>query len=382
MLFDHAPGLEPSRGQSSSEKDASNSIASFAAWFNKSLVRAQRNESFQKSMNSQPNANVKRSSRSKYRLCIDLSRLISDTRDAIDTIAKDPSCKTNPFDSLYSLTFQLTFRMLGCNEIANDAALQKTMLSLYELIENSATPATVLTPWWFPTLARLRRSWGGFRMYMIIKRIADTRRRTGRREDDTLQMLIDDGDGIEKIVRFIIIIVCSGQANSGLNIGYMLAYLTIAPLWMAKVRAEIGDVANKFEKNPKATMTEKIMNIPLSAWDSEFPVIELCLRETIRLTLVGTAFRWNSSPQSLPIGRSGEVVPPRNFAVYHFSDIHRNPNIYKKPQKFDPSRFLSDREEDTKVPLGYVGWGTGRHVCLGMRVSLPSICLAFDLGIF
>lgn len=47
-----------------------------------------------------------------------------------------------------------------------------------------------------------------------------------------------------------------------------------------------------------------------------------------------------------------------------------DPNIYKNPTQWDPSRYLPGREEDkSEGGLGYLGWGAGRHPCLGMRVS-------------
>jgi cytochrome P450 len=36
---------------------------------------------------------------------------------------------------------------------------------------------------------------------------------------------------------------------------------------------------------------------------------------------------------------------------------------------WDPSRYLPDRAEDKKAPNAFVGWGTGRHPCLGMRFA-------------
>lgn len=55
------------------------------------------------------------------------------------------------------------------------------------------------------------------------------------------------------------------------------------------------------------------------------------------------------------------------------ADIHMNPSVYKDPSKWDPSRYDEDRAEDKKVPLAYLGWGGGRHPCLGMRVSSDRI---------
>ncbi|OAA56524.1 cytochrome P450 6A1 [Niveomyces insectorum RCEF 264] len=46
-----------------------------------------------------------------------------------------------------------------------------------------------------------------------------------------------------------------------------------------------------------------------------------------------------------------------------------NPDIYPDPERWNPGRYLPDRAEDKKAPLSYVGWGTGRHPCLGMRFA-------------
>ena len=38
---------------------------------------------------------------------------------------------------------------------------------------------------------------------------------------------------------------------------------------------------------------------------------------------------------------------------------------------------IPGREEDKKDPHAFIGWGTGRHPCLGMRVSLLSVSSFF-----
>jgi sterol 14-demethylase len=116
--------------------------------------------------------------------------------------------------------------------------------------------------------------------------------------------------------------------------------------------------------NPGSTLplTAQLTSLPLEAWESEFPALDLCLRESIRLQLLGTAFRRNASGRDLPIGK-GEVVPDGAYVVYALADVHLDPSIYRDPESWDPSRYLSDRAEDKKVPLGYLGWGAGRHPC-------------------
>ena len=50
--------------------------------------------------------------------------------------------------------------------------------------------------------------------------------------------------------------------------------------------------------------------------------------------------------------------------------MHHDTTIYPDSDKWDPSRYLPERAEDKKAELGWLGWGVGRHPCLGMKVSL------------
>jgi hypothetical protein len=128
-----------------------------------------------------------------------LSQLIEDTNARLKSIASSPSGITNPFDSVHKIVFQLTMRTVGCNEIANDLRLQAKALSFYETIEQSATPAGVIFPW-LPTPAKLKRTYAGGALYMMFQGIVNERKRTGKREEDALQFMIDHGDDVTMII--------------------------------------------------------------------------------------------------------------------------------------------------------------------------------------
>lgn len=125
----------------------------------------------------------------------------------------------------------------------------------------------------------------------------------------------------------------------------------------------------KHRTSPSQTPAEVLGSLSLDDWESEFPLIDLALRETIRFQLVGTAFRKNISGRDVPIGNSGEVVPADGFALYWIDDVHFDRGVYTDPEEWDPGRFLPGRAEDKREPFGYLGWGVGRHPCLGMRFA-------------
>lgn len=90
-------------------------------------------------------------------------------------------------------------RTVGCNEIADNPILLAKTLSYFETIEQSGTPAGVIFPW-LPTPAKLKRIYAGGSLYMMFQRIVNERKKTGKRDDDALQFMIDQGDDIKKII--------------------------------------------------------------------------------------------------------------------------------------------------------------------------------------
>lgn len=90
-------------------------------------------------------------------------------------------------------------RTVGCNEIADDPKLLYRAMQYNRTIELSATPARIMFPW-FPTLALFRQLYAGAGFYAIFDKIIKQRRKENRREDDSLQICIDQGDTTKDII--------------------------------------------------------------------------------------------------------------------------------------------------------------------------------------
>lgn len=128
-----------------------------------------------------------------------MPQLLQDVQTSFDALAQDPKGITDPFQSIYLLVYQLTMRIVGCDEIADDPALLATTLSLFETVESSATATAVLFPW-FPSPAIIKRTIAGTRLYLIFKSVIDKRVASGKRGDDPLQYLLDQGDQVPAII--------------------------------------------------------------------------------------------------------------------------------------------------------------------------------------
>jgi sterol 14-demethylase len=291
-----------------------------------------------------------------------LPTLISDVQEAIDKIKSEPNGITDPFESIYRIVFRLTIRMVGAEEIADDPVMLESCLKYFEMIDQSATAAAVMFPK-FPSPSIIKRTYAGARLFMMIEKLVQKRKESDEKHDDALQYMLDQGDRMFKIIEFIVGALFAGLLNSGINAAWVLCYLATSPEWLAKAQEEVRQTASKYARDPSAPLRHQLDDVPLEAWENEFPIVDMCLKDSIRLNLLGTAFRKNISGKPIPTGNGNEVIPANAFVTYATGDVHLNPEYYPDPEKWDPSRYLPERAEDKKSVHGFIGWGVARHPC-------------------
>jgi hypothetical protein len=82
---------------------------------------------------------------------------------------------------------------------------------------------------------------------------------------------------------------------------------------MARARKEITDTAAKYSTDPGASLIGQLDSLPLEIWETKFPFLDMCLKDTIRLQLPAALLRKNISGIDLAIGN--EIVPNGAIAV-------------------------------------------------------------------
>ena len=127
-----------------------------------------------------------------------LPKLRGDIQYSMKKLLADPVKVTDPFESIYRVVYHLTMRMVGVNDIADDPVLLEETLQLFTAIDESAAATTVLFPS-FPSLKRLKQTFAGGKLYLIFRKIVEQRKKSGKRSDDALQYLIDEGDDMRQI---------------------------------------------------------------------------------------------------------------------------------------------------------------------------------------
>ena len=63
------------------------------------------------------------------------------------------------------------------------------------------------------------------------------------------------------------------------------------------------------------------------------------------------------------------TIPAKMKVIIPVWAIHRDPEIYPDPLKFDPERF-SEENENSRHPMNYLPFADGPHNCIGKSISI------------
>ena len=147
----------------------------------------------------------------------------------------------------------------------------------------------------------------------------------------------------------------------------MLIDLAVHPEWREKCKKEIRELlSNHLGETLPGTFHESFGALPVSAWEDELPVLDACIKETMRNLMSSMITIRRNRLEEIKIG--DQTVKQGDFILYPAADVHMNPEYYPEPHKYDPGRWLRpDPIPEAIYP--FVGWGAGRHPCTGMKVA-------------
>lgn len=171
---------------------------------------------------------------------------------------------------------------------------------------------------------------------------------------------------------------------------WLVLYFAENAEWKEKALKEIRSfVAQYASKEEGQSLAQQLSQIPSQVWEDEMPVLDQCLRETIRRSMTGATLRrvMQDGDEDSNLVIEGKKLKKGQFLAYHITGTHHNPEIYTDPYKcvttsssfvidvltdqhylrWDPSRF--DRGEDKKEHWAFLGWGVGTP----FRSWFPSI---------
>ncbi|NXC74109.1 CP2U1 protein, partial [Anhinga anhinga] len=153
----------------------------------------------------------------------------------------------------------------------------------------------------------------------------------------------------------------AGTDTTSNTLLWCLLYMSLYPEVQEKVHAEIEAVLGR-DKVP--SLTHK----------AQMPFTEATIMEVQRMTTV--------VPLSIPRMASetavlqGYTIPKGSVIVPNLWSVHRDPNIWEKPDEFLPSRFLDENGQIIKKEA-FIPFGMGKRVCMGEQLAKMELFLIF-----
>ncbi|CAM0870154.1 unnamed protein product [Alopecurus aequalis] len=240
---------------------------------------------------------------------------------------------------------------------------------LFRELGNGVTLIGFLYPY-LPTPANHRRDRARIRLTEMLSGVVESRKRSGRVEDDTLQRLIDskykDGRSatVEEVAGLIIGLLFAGEHTSSITSTWTGACLLSHPTFL---RAAIEEQ----EQIPKKYKDVLDYNVFL-----EMDTLHCCIKEALRMhPPIPLLVRKTHKHFTVQMKEGKQYEIPQDQIVASPTVVNNSiPYIYKDPQVYDPYRFGPERKED-KIggKFSYTTFGGGRHVCTGEAYAYMQI---------
>lgn len=156
---------------------------------------------------------------------------------------------------------------------------------------------------------------------------------------------------------------CADHLLAGIDTTSDTLMFLIWSLSRSQNREYQDKVMEEVRQIPEESLDEN--GIPRVEVCDKLPYVDAVIKETLRLfaPLPGT------EPRSLPIMTTIDscTIPPRTVVSISPYALHRNPDVFKDPHKFDPSRWLSSAKESAEAKKWFWAFSSGGRMCIGMQ---------------
>ncbi len=210
-----------------------------------------------------------------------------------------------------------------------------------------------------PTPAHRSRDRARVQVADLFSRIMTARRRDIDRPDDFMQSLMDarysDGRALsdDEVTGILLTVLFAGQHTSAVLATWTGLELLRASQYLARVRDETKAVYGETGSMSLEGLKQQVtMEHAVRECERLHPPLILLIRKVLN-----------------PMRYGDYVVPSGSLAMVSPAVSHRLPHLFADPDRFDPDRFASPAREDKQHHYTLIGFGGGKHRCMGKHFA-------------
>jgi cytochrome P450 len=275
--------------------------------------------------------------------------------------AKGSSIVSDLNNDMTDTTFAVIARTIlaGIDE-AEGAEIKRSGHAYLDPIAWEVAAALLLLPetWWHPGKRRMRQAAIDGRA--VVQRLLEHRRQNGGDGDDLVARMLsatnpNSGEPMtdEQLIDNLGTFLLAGHETTAKALTWTLYLLARAPEWQEKVHAEIMAVTGgspiTSDQIPQLVITQRV------------------LKESMRLYPPVPVMTRVNAHDDVEIG--GKSLPAPTLIVLPIYAIHRHVELWDDPARFDPDRFLPERES-TYPRTQFMPFGYGQRVCIGAAFAM------------
>jgi cytochrome P450 len=261
-------------------------------------------------------------------------------------------------EKMQTITLQVLLRVgFGLTEKAEHSELMRALIDVAD--GPLASPLLLMRP--------LQFDWGRFspwgRLVAKVRHMdrllfAEIRRRraTGERGPDVVSFLLDvkdeDGKGLSEVeIRDeLVTMLMAGHDTTEISLTWAFGHILSNPGALRRIRAEVDAVLGGRPIDVEA--------LP------KLRYLDAAITESTRLGPVGPHLAFRKLAVPLKIGEY--ELPAGTIVSNAVHLLHRRPDLYPDPLRFEPERFIDGKAE----PYEWAPFGGGSRRCIGMTFAL------------
>lgn len=258
------------------------------------------------------------------------------------------------------LTLAIVTAVLFRIDGARHAAMVPEAISTLQAIATREIARLVQLPDWVPTAERRKqRSLSRALRAIVMQEIAKRHAGGADGSDDLLTLMVHMTDS-ETGERMTDEQICDEVVTLYLA-GYDTTALTLTYCWYAMARDP--QIESRFHDELDRVLGERL---PTLADLERLEYTRAIFKEALRL-YPPAYFAVRQTARPIELG--GHPIPAGAVLMTSSFAMHRSPELWDDPERFDPGRFANDAERDWPK-LKYFPFGGGPRTCIGNQLAL------------